>query len=164
MRTVDASFEFVRYVAARMRERDYDEFVSMGWCRDREELADSLASRYGSAKGVEVAFTDEGIPAAVGGALELRPGVVTLLFFATPEFDKIKVGLTKYFLRFLLPAILNGGAHRVECVTMEAHEGVHRWLEILGLKREAEHAAYGRSGQKYYTYAWVKDDVCEASG
>ena len=49
--------------------------------------------------------------------------------------------------------LIQMGAKRVECKSMEGHTEAHAWLEALGLQREAEHPLYGMNGETFYTYA-----------
>ena len=37
------------------------------------------------------------------------------------------------------------------------HAEVHRWVELLGLKREAVMPKYGKGGETYIQFAWVAD-------
>lgn len=157
MRLVDANRELLRHVAVNMRDRDYEEFSAASWARSREELADALASVYGGREDVWVACSDDGVPVAVGGVIQLRPNVITLLFYSTPRMSDVFMYVTRLFKTKLLPAMEQAGAHRVECITLETNESAHRWLRLLGLKKEAEHKFFGREGQTYLTYSKVKD-------
>ena len=161
MRLTLATPEAVMAVALFMRDRDYEEFVSATWAESREELAKSLSKTYGNRQDVYVAWSETGEPMAVGGMIELRPNVVTLLFFCTDATRKIFVPITQLFRDKLLPAVEAAGAHRVECVTLGENHKMRAWLERLGLQQEAEHPGFGRNGQTYFTYART-NNVCKA--
>ena len=49
-----------------------------------------------------------------------------------------------------------GGAHRLECRSMEGHVEAQRWLETIGATREATLHGYGREGEDFHVYTWEK--------
>lgn len=151
-----ATADDIRFVALNMRDRDLSEFSAVYPFETREELAEVLAYRYGQRDDVIVAYGEMGA-IAVGGALELRPNVLSLFFLATDQFDDIVLPLTKFVKRRLLAPMVDAGAHRIEAVSLHSYNDMHRWLEVLGLTREAEHPAYGKRREKFVTYAWTAD-------
>ncbi len=77
--------------------------------------------------------------------------------FATDKFQKIGTQLTRLIIKRIIKAIEGTGAHRVECQSIEGYEEVHQWLEFLGLKKESRIAGFGRNGENFITFAYVKD-------
>jgi hypothetical protein len=146
----------IEIVALNMRERDLEEFSAVYPVNTRFDLAGVLAERYGGRDDIIVARRDDLSPVAVGGALEFRPNVVSLFLFATPHFGEIVLPLTRFVKHRLLAPLVRAGAHRIEAVTLDSYKEMHRWLEILGLHREAQHPCYGKRGETFATYAWVK--------
>ncbi len=155
---IDApSREDILRVARAMRERDYDEFSALSFAGDREALAETLADRYADRDDTFCAFEDDD-PVAVGAMVQGRPGVVTLMFFATDRLPEIGLALTKFITQRLFPAYRARGVHRIECVSLEGYEEVHRWIEVLGLQREAgPFRGFGKSGEAFVQFAWVAD-------
>lgn len=146
----------VEAVALRMRERDVAEFLAVSWATTREELASSLASRYGARPDVMCGFHD-GEPACIGGTIEARPNVLTLLFFATEAFPHILFPVTRFIRNELFARLKSAGVHRIEAVSMIGHAESHRWLRTLGLEREGPPMrGYGKNGEDFVQFAWVR--------
>lgn len=147
----------IRRVALAMRENDLKEFLALSWAEGREALADDLADRYTEYSGI-VAYKGQE-PVAVGAMVERRPNVLTLGFFATDRLPEIALPLTRFIKRRLFAPMVMAGAHRIEAVSMVGHHAAHRWIETLGLQMEALCRGYGRNGEDFVQFAWVKD-VC----
>ena len=79
--------------------------------------------------------------------------------FATDDFQKIGAQLTRLIIKRIIGAIEQTGAHRVECQSIEGYEEVHNWLEFLGLKKESLIKGFGRNGENFITFAYVKESV-----
>lgn len=150
--------EDVRHVAANMRAKDVDEFLALTHASDRAALAGSLLDRYGGHPSA-IVVRDEHGPVCIGGGIEHRPNVITLLLFATDRFPAIVLPLTRFVTRELFYRWRVAGVHRIEAVSMEGHDEAHRWIEILGLEREAELRGYGRNGETFIQFAWVAEHV-----
>ena len=147
----------VAYVAARMRERDAEEFLAVSRAETKAELVAGLIDRYGEAPDTFCAYLGE-TPVAVGAMVEHRPNVVTLMFFATDRLPEIGLALTKFITQRLFPRYRARGVHRIECASIDGYAEVHRWVELLGLKREAVMPKYGKGGETYIQFAWVADE------
>lgn len=158
MRIDKPGWQDIRSVAMAMRDRDYDEFSALSFADTREALADVLVDRYAESRDVFCAY--EGTEAvAVGAMVQGRPGVVTLMFFATDRLPEIGLALTKFITQRLFPAYRARGVHRIECVSLEGYEEVHRWIEVLGLRREAgPFRGFGKRGEAFVQFAWVADE------
>ena len=149
----------VRHVAENMRQKDIVEFRAVSRAENTDELAEALIERYGDRGDTICARLDDGTPVAVGAMIESRFNVVTLLFFATDDFPQIAMALTKFIVQRLFPRYRNAGVHRIECVSHTDYAEAHRWIETLGLTKEAEMPGYGRNGETYFQFAWVDDRV-----
>lgn len=150
--------EDVRFVAANMRAKDVEEFLALTHAPDRRALQDSLLDRYGGHP-LMVAAKAGDVPVAVGGAVELRPNVATLVMFATERFPDVAFGLTRFVVQNLFARYRGAGVHRIEAVSMEGHTAAHRWIRALGLHREAVLPGYGRGGETFLQFAWVAEHV-----
>lgn len=150
--------EDVRFVAANMRARDADEFLALTHAVDRQALADSLLDRYGGHPAAIVARDEEGA-VAIGAGVETRPNVITLLLFATDRFPGVALALTRFITRNLFYRYKLAGVHRIEAVSVDGYDAAHRWIEALGLEREAVLPGYGRNGETFIQFAWVREDV-----
>lgn len=157
MRVEHASAEDVRAVALNMRVRDLEEFSALYPCDTREELADVLAERYGGRDDVLCA-REGNAPVCIGGTIETRPGVMTVLFFATEDFPKIAVSLTRFIRRELFPRYFDAGVHRIEAVSLASYGIVHNWLHALGFAPETGPLlGYGKRGEPFMLFSQVRD-------
>lgn len=145
-------------VALAMRDSDFDEFRAVSWADDREALAHQLTDVYGERPDVLCARLKGAGPIAIGGALQLRPNVATLLFFATPEFGRIAVPMTRWIRSELFPRLGGAGVHRVEAVSSFANKPASRWLTLLGMRRETgPMVGYGKRGEAFVQWMRTLD-------
>lgn len=139
-----------------MRDSDFREFSAVSWAKTRQQLTDIMVEIYGNHPGGMCAYA-AGNPVAVGAMIEGRPNVMTLMFFATDTLADIALPLTRFIRSTVFPRYRDEGAHRIECISIDGYEEAHRWIEILGLKREAEFPAYGKNGETFHQFSWVRD-------
>lgn len=147
--------ENVRYVAERMRTSDYREFAALSHARNRAEMTDILVDVYGNHPSGICAY-DGDEPVAVGAMVEGRPNVATLMFFATDAFPQIALPLTRFITKNLFEKYRAEGVHRIECVSIDGYEQAHRWIKLLGLHHEAVFPGFGKSGEAFHQYSWVR--------
>ena len=125
--------EEVFYVAKHMREHDYREISCLRWAEGRDDLAADLTERY-----------------------SIRSGVWSIGMFATDNFQKVGGYLTKKIIREIIPMLMDAGAHRIECQSIEGYDAIHKWLGTLGLQEESKLMGYGRDGEDFCQFTWVK--------
>jgi len=150
-----ATREDVQTVAQAMREQDFREFRATSRVSDRHELASLLAQRYGGRHDVLAGFWG-GDPVCIGGTIEMWPGVISLLFFATDDFPRIGRGITRWIKRDLFPRYLDSGIHRIQAISHGEHAVAHAWLRSLGLHEEARFDGFGRNNEPFVQFALVK--------
>lgn len=151
-----ASTADVRTVALAMRERDFAEITATNSVGTRDELADLLAFRYGGRRDVLVGKHDDD-PICIGGTIEMWPGVMSLLFFATDDFPKIGRGITRWLKRELFPRYLDAGIHRIQAISLDGYDEVHAWLRALGLTEEGRFPGFGRNGEAFVQFGMTKE-------
>jgi hypothetical protein len=152
------TYEDLSKVANGMRARDVAEFSAVNKVDNAFELATLMKERYAHRQDTFCVYDGE-TPVGIGAMIEGRPNVITLMFFATDELPNVVLGLTKFIKRELFPNYRKNGAHRIECVSIDGYEETHRWIETLGLKREAVLRGYGKNGEAFHQFAWVADHV-----
>jgi hypothetical protein len=157
MKVVAATPEHVYAVASVMRQHDRQEFMAVSQFAKHHELVESLVKRFGGHPDAIMGGLDDGTPLCVGGLIQHRPHVATLLFFATDGFDQIGRDFTRFVKQRLFPGYVAKGVHRIECSSIEGYEEAHQWIVFLGLKREAEMRKFGRGGETYLQFAWVAE-------
>jgi hypothetical protein len=153
---VPATEAHVRAVALRMRDRDLAEFSAMSWTNDRAGAAERLGLAYGDMTGVQCALLD-GKPVAIGGLIWTRPGVVSLLFYATDDFPSVVVALTRHIAAEM--TVAKAVANRIECFSMSTYTEMQQWVELFGLRPEATLRRYGKNGEDFIVYAWLHDEA-----
>lgn len=138
-----------------MRERDFAEFSAVSYAETRFDLAEVLTARYGESPEIHVGF--EGVePVCVGGTVQGRPNVISLLFFATDRFPEIILPATRYIKKQLLPRLIEAGVHRIEAVSMVEHKDAHAWLRTLGLRKETGPLhGYGKNKEVFLQFSLV---------
>jgi hypothetical protein len=161
MKIDDATAGEIYAAAVSMRQSDYEEFAAVSWAEDRFALATEITQRFQDHPAVLCASVD-GSPIAIGAVIEARPNVGTLFFLATDKFSLVAFGLTRFIKGTLFPRLKEAGMHRIECASIEGHEQAHRWIEALGLEREACLPGYGKNKENYIQFAWVSD-ACKTS-
>jgi len=149
--------EDIYRVAVAMRERDYEEISCLTYAENREELAGVLAETWSKIETTITCGTKEDGPIAILTYIPLRYGVWSFGMFATDKFGKIGTQLTRLILKRIIKALNEAGAHRVECQSIEGYDEVHNWLQFLGLKKESLVRGFGRNGENFITFAYVKD-------
>lgn len=146
--------ENVRHIAERMRDSDYREFSALSHADSREALVEILVQNYGNhPSGICAYAGDE--PVAAGAMVEGRPNVVTLMFFATDEFPKIALPLTRFITKNLFEKYRAEGVHRIECVSIDGYDEAHRWIKLLGLHHEAVFPGFGKNGEAFHQFSKV---------
>lgn len=139
-------------IAENMREWDRREIFATRWSDDPSELArDTMAVSYEFGW---IASRDNR-PIAAVGAVPLHTGVWSVWMYATNEFPRVGLGLSRFVVRCMKPA-LQGMAHRAECRSMDGHEDAQKWLEFIGFKRESSIPKYGRGGETFHLYSIVQ--------
>lgn len=148
-------------VALNMRQRDYEEIAALCFCENRKELADQLARSWADHKTTIVCGTKELGGIAALTYIPMRKGVWNLGLFATNNFQKIHLSLTKLVINSIIPVLDNANAHRVEAQSIVGYKTVHNWLKFLGLKEESILKGYGKNKEDFINFAWVRGENSE---
>lgn len=154
MRIEPATLDDIITVAASMRAADYAELSALSWSESRGALLEELAVQWARRDLVAVHHGGEAV--AVGGLFENRPRVITLGLVATPRFTEIAIPLTRYVKQRMIRPAISAGAHRVEAITLSTHLASQRWLMALGLAPRSVLERYGKGGEDFIMFAWVR--------
>jgi hypothetical protein len=149
----DVTPESILYIAQNLRERDRREVFATMWTDEPEELAQKTLM---CGDFQWVVWKDD-VPVASIGAYPLWPGVWGLWAFGTDRWNEVVRTLTKHIRRFMLPAILNAGAHRGQCHAMVEHVQARRWMKTLGAEEQAFLPGYGKNGEDFVVCVWDRD-------
>lgn len=145
----------VRQVAFNMRERDFEEFRALSFFDTREGVAEDLVRRY-AILGTSFCVFHKDVPVCIGGDVEAWPNVVNLLFFATDDFAKVAIPVTRFVKRELLPRYDEAGVHRVQAIALAGGSDIGGWLQTLGLAPETYLHRYGKGGEDFMQFARVR--------
>lgn len=146
--------EVVEHIVMNLRPEDEREISAVSW-----DL--SIKDRVNRYMGLEVYTfyaSHNGDPAALIGAWPIHPSVWQVYAFGTLDFEKVAPTLTKFAMRFMTPSLINQGAHRAQCDSIEGHDKAHRWLEAMGYRKEGAMPKFGRKGETFYRFAYVTED------
>lgn len=145
----------VASVLVRARESDRREMWACHW--PDEEVGSIMAGVTASMPTAYIVHRDA-VPSACFGARAVRPGVYAVWAFATDDWPLVAFPVTKFLKRCMIPGLHAAGAHRAEALSIADHHAAHRWLEMLGARREATLAGFGRDREDFHLYAWGRDD------
>jgi RimJ/RimL family protein N-acetyltransferase len=147
----DASF-----VAANMRRQDFREISCLWEAWDTRALG--ICAVETAVPGMVWSAWYEGQPAAAFGfsrASAFDPAHWQAWAFGTDRFTRCVPAITRHILD--LTASIARDCRRLQAITHEGHASAHRWIEALGAGREGRLRSYGRGGEDFYVYAWVRD-------
>ena len=147
----DAQYATVVYIARHMRTLDAEEIYPHMWSPTPENLA--MMSCRSNLKYVAL---KDGKPVAAWGASERLPDVWQCWMFATDDWMRVALAVTRHINKVVRPAVIEAGATRLDCWSMEGHDVAHRWLEMLGAVREASLEDYSSERKTYHCYSWTR--------
>jgi hypothetical protein len=144
------------YIAANMRRQDYREIACLWETWDSRMLG--LCALETAVPGMVWSIHTGGQPAAAFGfsrASAFDPEHWQAWAFGTDRFRRCVPAITRHF-RVLRPQI-ERDCRRLQVMTLKDHDIAHGWIEALGGQREGLLRCYGRGGEDFYVYAWVRN-------
>lgn len=146
---VKVKYENVLYIAQNMRSEDRRELLATRF----EESPQSIARDCINLGSFGWTIHREK-PICAIGAFEIWPGVWRAWMFATDEFPRVGLYVTKFAKNIMMPT-LSKNAHRAECQSIEGHTSAHKWLEAIGGERESTLKNYGKNKEDFYLYSYT---------
>lgn len=116
-----------------------------------------------SVPGMVWSIWHDGQPAAAYGfsrAAAFDPDHWQAWAFGTDRFRRCVPQMTRH-LNAIRP-IVERDCRRLQVITHDEHDIAHRWIESFGGKREGVLRSYGRSGEDFFLYSWVRDRLVAA--
>lgn len=154
-RIVDARYRDLLWICENLRERDRQEIFALQHVDDARAVADraycSPLSRVGLAS--------DGEPAVAFGAFELWPGVWSVFLFGTDRFRDAGWFVARHIRARVLPLLLGAGAHRAQCYALVGHNSAEDFIRRMGGKEEAYLEGFGRDGEDFRLFRWLRTDV-----
>ncbi|MEO9528850.1 MAG: hypothetical protein ABJL00_04560 [Roseibium sp.] len=154
----DASF-----IAANMRRQDFREIACLWETWDTRALG--ICAVETAVPGMVWSIWYEGQPAAAFGfsrASAFDPDHWQAWAFGTDRFKRCVPRMTQQFVE-LRPRI-ERDCRRLQVITHKDHDIAHGWIEALGATQEGLLRSYGRGGEDFYVYAWVRQGADRRSG
>jgi len=148
------------HVLANLREADLRELEATSATGDPMQVGEQIVNGHPFA---HVIYADGGEPVCVGGILPGWPGIGLLFAFATDRWPEVALTAFKFTRRFLLPAAMAHGVHRIECRVAADNTPAVQWIESLGGRREAVMPGFGRNREPFLLYSWISDNVRPAA-
>ena len=143
----------VEPVYANLRPWDLSECEAVSYQWDAVNMAHLVAANCDGR-----AVLRGGKPVAVISWLQMHPGCYTVAMLATPDWPSVALSVTKWVRRALIPKLLDSGARRVECKSIDGHTDAHRWLLSLGARAESRLESYGKNGETFVLFRWLRAD------
>lgn len=118
---------------------------------------EEVAAIYSLRDAMSWTIVADGQPIVVAGFDMIRPGVWQDWLLSTPEaWTTHWRGVTK-ICRRAMDAMLQGDAHRLQCISLASRIHAHRWYRPLGLVQEGVLHGYGVNGEDAIMFARLRD-------
>ena len=86
------------------------------------------------------------------------PGVWNAYMLGTADFPQVALSVCKHARRFIIPAIFNSdGFQRMDAYAVADYCLAHRWLSWLGAQCEAPLANWGKNGETFLSFVWLRE-------
>lgn len=144
------------YIAANMRPEDFREIACLWQHWDTRALG--LCALETAVPDMVWSVWYDGQPAAAFGfsrASAFDPEHWQAWAFGTERFKRCVPLMTRHILG--LRSKIERDCRRLQVITHDGHDIAHRWIEALGATREGRLRSYGRGGEDFWIYAWVRD-------
>lgn len=150
---VAATLRDLSYVASNMRPEDraecdaqFDEWIPEGLAsvslRDHAYIA-------------EVNGNPE---AAFGAGVFGHRGQWVAWSWMTPRGWRAVPQITEFVRSVMVPAVYAAGGQRVEARALEANASARRWLKRMGATERCSLPCYGKNGETFILYDWIRTD------
>lgn len=147
----DASF-----IAANMRDEDHLEIACL-WKRWDTRALGICALETAVSDMVWSAWHD-GQPAAAYGfshASAFDPDHWQAWAFGTDRFKRCVPQITRHLNR--IRPIVERDCRRLQVISYRAHDLAHDWIESFGGRREGLLRSYGRGGEDFVVFSWIRE-------
>lgn len=146
-------FADVLYVMRNLRDLDQIEASATSHSDDPEDWARLIAGAGPFQWGVYL----NGTPVALTGAMQRWPGVWSGWCLGTADFPRVALSVTRLIKRVMLPALFDSGMLRADAYALQSYAVTHKWLNFLGAKAEAALENWGKNGETFVSYVWLRE-------
>lgn len=148
-----ANYQSLRFILENLCEMDRTELLATAWNEDR--LADDLAGRIMQGNVFAMVAWDVR-PITAFGIVPMSPGVGVAFAFSTKEYRRAIIPVTRFIRRIVIPKA-RANYHRIECRAL-ARPQADRWMSLIDAKPEATLKCFGKQGQDFVLYRWLRDE------
>jgi hypothetical protein len=145
-----ATLRDLSYIAAHMRAPDRAEVE----CQIDEWDAAAIAAI--SLRDFAFCVELRGNPEAAFGCGQVRQGYWLAWSWGTGRYVRCVPTMARFITGWLIPAVYEAGAHRVEARALASHTEAHRFLERLGGHRRCALPGFGKNGEAFVLYEWLR--------
>ena len=148
---LDPSYAQILTVARNMRAWDAAEIWPMHFTKRPEDLA--ARCMHSGIRGVVWC----GRPIVAFGFFNAGPKYYQAWMFATDEWPRVALTLTRFARREMLPFLFDEqGANRIEARSLEGHVVAQDWMRALGAEDEGEIIDRGENRETYRLFALTR--------
>ena len=102
----------------------------------------------------------DGMPAAICGVHpEIGHMTYRVFAFGTDKWKSAAFLVMRELRKIAREVIKEHGTMRMHADSLADHTEAHRWMERMNGVRESEMPFYGKNGETYYRYRWLRNDV-----
>jgi hypothetical protein len=150
-----ATLRDVSYIAANLRSEDHAEIA----CQVPQGTKPEAIARSSLAAGEARVVFRNGLPCGAFGFVPVSDGVLSAWAYGMRGFERCIPAVTRHVYREFVSQWMQGNIRRIEARTIESHDSAHRWLEKAGAVRCCTLEQWGRNGERFYLYEWVRGCV-----
>lgn len=148
---VKASWPDILEVCLNLREDDFLEVMATRWTNDPYDFAADIAR----APGGKFAVIHNEKPVCILGVATSTPGVGQGWLVGTTEIGLAGVEVAKAAKK-IISTLFENDVHRIQAYSASFHTQAHKWLELIGFKKESVMKSFGKDGTDFYCYAITK--------
>jgi hypothetical protein len=152
-RIIPATFRDLSYVASRLRDEDREEAeAQIGPFHYIDFAAMHLTDR-------SYVVTLDGNPEAAFGAGRLAGDHLWVCWsWGSRRIGRCVPLISRFVRDAMIPDLIENGAWRAEARALASHTGARRWLTRMGATERCELPAFGRNGETFILYDWVRHE------
>lgn len=154
---IPATFRDLSFIAANLREQDERE-LSCQW-KDWHPANVAYVAHVSTPPDWQWVATLKGQPVAAFGCAQFSatdPDIWQAWGFGTDKMRRAIPAMTRHILGECRPRLLASSVRRLQVLTTTTHDLSHAWLSALGASYEGTLRAWGRNGEDFDIYAWVR--------
>jgi hypothetical protein len=145
----------LHYILERPSHWDRIELQATAW--DDSQLASNLLARIVESSGLAMVARGEH-PITACGMVPMSPGVAVAWAVSTAEHRHAIIPVTRFIRTFGAAVAAKCNLHRIEFRALAARPDVARWVSLLGAKPEATLSCFGKNGEDFILYRWLRDE------